>query len=871
MKHKNTGKFVVLGLGKSGCDAVNRLNLRKIESVELSVADDNEDVLNSCSVSKRILLSESVSIDECRKIFTENFHDTDMIFIVDIFGSHKEFARNIAYAAKSLGALTLGIPIEHDEPDRRDLQMFRDYSDAVITLLSDYDDIHDMPGIIVESILDVNMRTQRFRLDFEAVRTVLHNTGTAFLGTVYAAGDDRDSIAAQKISDVFRDIHDVGRIILNIETGKDAELGDIDAVVDSAQKILCRGGHLMLGNSVNEKESMHDAMDITLIMGLKDNGYVNYTEMFENESNERLAFFVKNGLNNVQILRFSSREKFFSHGLKYGTLELIKLFLENGYDPKSLERNGVFPGDVLKGVVSRKDSTEIINMLFSSGITLSDNLVGPFLNPTSPETIKAFINYGWNINSRTLGGITALMATALLSSFGCMKVLIENGADVNARDIKGKNAFMYAADKIYHRPDLVKMFIEAGIDLNAEDNEGNTTMDFMLESVRKEEDDSTRKYNFYWKVLPLMIRSGAYSDVYERKNRFNSYLKMHRCVPSLDYAIVSYDVETVEHELSSLPNEFLYAGIESFMKRWNFSFRTNSFPEAGINPSEKNTAIKRTLDAGARILKLLRKSRIHVPVNAPGGRELTYVISKSDIPLTSYEIYEGEIPDNDFEALCCAYSSGALKALIDSGVDVNSKIYTGQSALKVIAENYKDYYDPEEMIDLLISNGADMSCLPHTWIGECLASDRYTLLGDFRKIKIIMRLIARPEISSLRSAVKEPERIHDYDYVFHHYLLVHMWNNIKSCHSESDSIQHHKNMRLIAASYCGNENDIDDTITDGADVNCRTDLGYTPLMYAAVFNREIMNYLIQKGADVNALNVYGESIIMLSSNTKTGD
>ena len=78
-------------------------------------------------------------------------------------------------------------------------------------------------------------------------------------------------------------------------------------------------------------------------------------------------------------------------------------------------------------------------------------------------------------------------------------------------------------------------------------------------------------------------------------------------------------------------------------------------------------------------------------------------------------------------------------------------------------------------------------------------------------------------------------------------------------------------MRLIAASYCGNENDIDDAINEGANVNCKTDLGYTPLMYAAVFNREIMNYLIQKGADVNALNVYGENAGMLCSNITTGD
>ena len=206
-------RFIVLGVGKSGCEAVNRMIDRRIEGVELAAADDNEDVLNSCRVSKRILLNESVSLEDCRKIFSDNFHDTDMIFIVDIFGLHKEFARNIAYAAKSSGALTLGISIKSQEDlTQRDLQMFRDYSDAVITLLSDYDDIYDMPGIIAESITNVIMRKQIFSLDFEDIRTVLRNTGTAFLGTVYADGDDRDGIAANKISDIFRDVHDAGCI-----------------------------------------------------------------------------------------------------------------------------------------------------------------------------------------------------------------------------------------------------------------------------------------------------------------------------------------------------------------------------------------------------------------------------------------------------------------------------------------------------------------------------------------------------------------------------------------------------------------------------------------------------------------------------------
>ncbi len=51
-----------------------------------------------------------------------------------------------------------------------------------------------------------------------------------------------------------------------------------------------------------------------------------------------------------------------------------------------------------------------------------------------PKILRAFINYGWNVNSRDEDGMTPLMhiMSAYLSA-DCVKVLVEAGADVNAR------------------------------------------------------------------------------------------------------------------------------------------------------------------------------------------------------------------------------------------------------------------------------------------------------------------------------------------------------------------------------------------------------------------------------------------------------
>ncbi len=866
------GKFIVLGVGTEGCNAVKRMTDRNIEGIELAVADDDEKRLNSCNVSKKILLNESFSREDCKKIFTDNFHDTDIFFIIDIFGTKTMFARNIAYAAKSFGALTLGIPFKTDGIDEQDIQRFKDYSDAVITSLS-YCDIRDTPGDIVEGIADMILRNNHVNFDFEDMKSILTNTGTAFFASFYVHALDEAAIENSVFSaaNVLRDIHDVKGILVNVSACTDVTLGEISKAVRVIEDIADTDAQVIWGHYIDE--SMRDAMRITLLIGLNDHGCVNYRDMFQNESVERLASFVRDGLDDFQIFRFGSREKFLADGLMYGTPEIIKLFIENAYDLKSLESDGVFPEDILTEIVSRKDAAKVLRIIFTSGITISNNLIEPFMHGTlSADVLREFINYGWNVNSHTNRGTTVLMRAAEDLSVECMRVLIEAGADVNAEDKDGINAFTYAAEKIYCRPDIVKLFIDAGINLNAKD-------DVALELMLKHAENDVLKAEFDRKVLPLMIRSGADSRILSANGYITERSYLRRDISLFLDAIAGYDTWSIEYMLCSLPPKTIAAEKKRIMQNYGFAFRTNYFPEAEMNPSEENLEIKLKLDAGTKILKLLKKAGINVPVSAPGGRELTYLVGKSDVILTSYE---GEVPDNEFEALCCAYSSGALKSLIDSGVDVNAKVYSGQSALKVIAENYKDYYDPAEMIDVLISNGADVSPLIHTWIGECLApSNEYTsyvLLNDMKKIEIIMEIMSRREAYELiLKNAKAIEGIYTYHRMyrnpFRSYLLLHMWNNIKSCsdfrYAEGDSLQRHKDMKLIAASYCGNKKDIDEAIRDGADVNCKTDLGYTPLMYASVFNNaEIARYLIRKGASVDARNNYGENVNMLLHSTE---
>ena len=60
----------------------------------------------------------------------------------------------------------------------------------------------------------------------------------------------------------------------------------------------------------------------------------------------------------------------------------------------------------------------------------------------------------------------------------------------------------------------------------------------------------------------------------------------------------------------------------------------------------------------------------------------------------------------------------------------------------------------------------------------------------------------------------------------------------------------------------------------GGKVNYSTWLGYTPLMYASIFNKaEIVKFLIKNGADINARNAHNQNAVVLAvmSDYNAGD
>ncbi|MBQ6982031.1 MAG: ankyrin repeat domain-containing protein, partial [Synergistaceae bacterium] len=333
-------------------------------------------------------------------------------------------------------------------------------------------------------------------------------------------------------------------------------------------------------------------------------------------------------------------------------------------------------------------------------------------------------------------------------------------------------------------------------------------------------------------------------------------------------AVNNYDAETVKELLEIFnPKLFNFDVDENFHLR----LRINDFPEADTEPSEEKSEIKRRLDAGSEILKAISSRWVNVPLLSPKGRELTYIPEEPFMSRTTLEFHDG-----DFKELCMSYSPEALRRAISSGISPNTGRGAGLNPLRVIAEEYPYYYDAAGMFDVLLSEGCNAGCLSGTWVGECLRKrGRLLMLRDIRKVKMMIQVFVHgkeDEAAGLRlkkPRTKERGRYDGWVEMFGDLsclnMLSHMWDLIEEHRDPLGRWFKFRQIMLLVCACWDSVKDIEDALKHKADVNLPTWLGYTPLMYASVFNSaEAVKFLIDNGADINARNRMNQNVLTIA-------
>ena len=103
-----------------------------------------------------------------------------------------------------------------------------------------------------------------------------------------------------------------------------------------------------------------------------------------------------------------------------------------------------------------------------------------------PEIVKTLLNAGADANlpSRESMKVTPLASAAAAKQTDIARLLIEHGANVNARAAGGHIPLHEASAN--GNVELVKLLIESGADVNAKTDDGKTPLDFAIEYKRPE-------------------------------------------------------------------------------------------------------------------------------------------------------------------------------------------------------------------------------------------------------------------------------------------------------------------------------------------------------------------------------------------------
>jgi ankyrin repeat protein len=139
--------------------------------------------------------------------------------------------------------------------------------------------------------------------------------------------------------------------------------------------------------------------------------------------------------------------------------------------------------DIMK---NRGELSEIIALLETPGINVNvkvneNDSIFSYYTPLHlavynelPEVVKILLEKGADVNAKGSFGQTPLHDAASRGFLDAMKLFLSKGADVNAKDRWDETPLHFAVDN--KLPEVVKILLEKGADVNAKDLSGRTSL-----------------------------------------------------------------------------------------------------------------------------------------------------------------------------------------------------------------------------------------------------------------------------------------------------------------------------------------------------------------------------------------------------------
>ena len=297
----------VIGVGGAGGNAINRMVVGKMKSVQLIVMNTDAQALEQNKASKKIQIGigstkglgaggdpkkGEAAAKESEKVIQDILEGSDMIFITAGMGggTGTGAAPIIAEMAKKKGILTVGIvsrPFMFEGPRRRKVaeegtQKLREQVDTLIVvpndrLLSLVDKRTTMQQAFitadevlkqgVQGITDIIMMPGMINVDFADVRSVMKDAGVALMGLGKGVGSDRARLAAEAAANsplLETTIQGAKKLLVNITAGADFSLTETHEAMEYLLKFAdAAEAEVFMGHVY--KEDLQDEIYMCLV------------------------------------------------------------------------------------------------------------------------------------------------------------------------------------------------------------------------------------------------------------------------------------------------------------------------------------------------------------------------------------------------------------------------------------------------------------------------------------------------------------------------------------------------------------------------------------------------------------------------------
>jgi cell division protein FtsZ len=295
----------VLGVGGGGSNAVTHMYRQGIKGVDFIICNTDAQSMDLSAVPNKIQLGDkglgAGAIPEVGKAAAEKTLDdiraylenhTKMLFITAGMGggTGTGAAPVIAKLAREMDILTVGIvtiPFSFEGRKRRlqaekGIEELKQHVDTLLIISNEkLREIHgnlklseafgradDILTIAAKGIAEIITVTGYINVDFEDVRTVMKDSGTAIMGSATAEGEDRARNAVREAlsSPLLNDnkIQGASNILLYISSGKEEiTFDEVTEITDYIQEEAGQSAEVIWGNGYEEE--LGDKISITLI------------------------------------------------------------------------------------------------------------------------------------------------------------------------------------------------------------------------------------------------------------------------------------------------------------------------------------------------------------------------------------------------------------------------------------------------------------------------------------------------------------------------------------------------------------------------------------------------------------------------------